>query len=420
MLSNLISSRLASVAGVIVPTAAEVRSLSSQMAHRASERLDAIDRSLAGEVRFDGIRFDGSRQADQDAYRRQAALRLLAADHARVNPVTTDLMRNRGARLDAVIPQASQALVEIYNQVYEIEHADLAAWDGQILDKKTDIDPAAEEVVTYERDIVGNPRVASSYDTTSIPMVNGPVAGVGLREQILPALVGYEGNFMEPRRTALARANGKPDFMIEQGKIEACHRGIAEFYNALWLYGDTASSISGLHTNPFISNVPAPAGAWSGLTAQQLSDELSKLFNFIPDAAQGGGLGDMSKITLYLPPSQYNRIHDPTFANTTGLTPWQVFRDSHGLRDDQVRKVHSFAAANSAIFHGGPLGLTRDRAYVVYKKGDMWDPRFILSQPIEIPVPPRETGVGSVTYFHARGGGLWLPDARRVAYYEGL
>ena len=413
MLQNFINARMS---GHGLKSFSDPGAISRTLAQLSQQRHDAAQAARnSGVLSYGGGRCDAAAfGTDPDKADRAMRFRMLAHEHAAA------CSRRTGERLDATIPMASQGLTEIYNQVYKYEHSDLAAWEGQIFDRKTDIDPAAEQYVTYERDLVAVPRVGSTYDVTGIPMANGPAADVGLIGNIVPMLVGYEGNFMEPRRTALGVRNGKPDFMIEQGKIEACQRTIAEACNSLWLYGDTGLGIDGLHSNPFIGNVPSSPGVWSGLTAQQLADELVKLFNFIPDTAQGSGLRDMKNVTLYLPPEQYNRIMTPTFANTTGVTPWQVFRDANGLRDDQVRKVHSFAAANSQVFTGGPLGLVRDRAYVVYKQRDLWDPQFVMSQPIEIPVPPRETGVGNVTIFHARAGGLWLPDARRVAYYEGL
>ena len=48
------------------------------------------------------------------------------------------------------------------------------------------------------------------------------------------------------------------------------------------------------------------------------------------------------------------------------------------------------------------------------------DPTFVLPQPIEVPAPVRQTGVGDVTYYHMRAGGLRLPDAQRMLYVAGL
>lgn len=399
----------------------DTAALSLAMGAQSKQRRDAVEAAIASRGR--PIQYGRGRRIDAAQFgkteveiRANLGGRLLYEDHLRAGSHLVDRMDGRS---DADIPQASQALTFIYERVYQIEHAGLAAWDEQILKIDRSVDPAAEQYVWYEKDLIGAPRAASTYDITTIPMVVGPVAAPNLG-RIVPALVGFETNFMDDRRTALARRNGKPDFQIEAGKIDVCKQVIAEFFNAAWLYGDVALGIDGLHSSPVVRNIPSPSNTWANLTPQQLADELNKLFNFIPNTAQGGVLGDIKKVRLLLPPSQYDRIHEPTFANTQGMSVWAAFRDSHGLKDDQVVKVFEFASANSAVYTGGPLGLSADRAYVIYDVGDEWDPTFVMSQPIEIPVPPRQTGVGEVTYMHARGGGIKIPDGRRIAYYEGL
>lgn len=409
MLSNYIASRIAGVNGLTIPN--DVRSMSLELGQMAKSRNDALEHlRRGGRVNHLGFRLD-ARGGVSDKAIRKAAMDLRAAEWVAA-------YRSAG-RMDATVPQASQALTEFLSEVYTVEKSGLAAWDKEILDVDQSFDPAAEEIVWYERDLVGAPRAGNTYDVTTIPMVTGPTAGSN-RIRVIPALVGMDINFMDGRRASMARSNGKPDFAIEQGKIEICRRSIAEMANALWLAGDSSLGVDGLHNSPLIGAIPGPAGAWSTLTGVQLVAELDKLFNFIPNNAQGGALRDITRVYVMLPPDQHDLITSTPVTASGDRTVWEFFRESHGLSNDNLKKIYEFAAANSAVIEGGTGVLARDRAYVCYKVGDRWDPRFCMPQPIEIPAPPRNTGVGEVTYMHARMGGIMIPDARRIKFYEGL
>lgn len=418
--------------------------ISIEAGRAALRREQMIDRILAGQdIRFDAENVLGSsamlnladralkderaakslKRFDTDDAKRREVIRrqLLAADHHTAgSQVVRAAMAVRG-RKDSTIPMASQALASIYQVVYEIEHAGLTAWDGEMLKINTSMcDPAAEQYVWYERDLAGMPRAGSTYDVTTIPMVNGPVAAQNVG-YVMPALVGYETNFMEPRRAALARQNNKPDFMVEQGKIEASKRVIAEFGNALFLYGDKVHQIDGLHTSQVIPTYSSSIGPWSAATDSQINYELRIRWNLIANTTQGR-LGDIKKVKMLCPPDQYDRLTNPliTAMGIPGFSLWKQFSESKGIPEGNLVKCHELAAANSAIFTGGPAGLQVDTAYFVYDKGDEWDWQFILSQPIEIPAPPRMTGIGDVTIMHARMGGVMIQDAQRGFRYVGL
>ena len=86
-----------------------------------------------------------------------------------------------------------------------------------------------------------------------------------------------------------------------------------------------------------------------------------------------------------------------------------------------IEEEQSFASANSQIYTGGPLGLSRDRGLILYNQGDdTRDPSFVLSQVIEMPSPPRQNGLSETMFFHARAGGCKVPDARGIRFIEGL
>jgi hypothetical protein len=324
-------------------------------------------------------------------------------------------------RMDATIPMASQGLMYISPEVYRIQHVELPFWEGKVLGTYRGVDPAANNYVWYETDNIGVARAASSYDVTTIPMVNGPIASDNIGN-IIPALCGYETNFMDPRREALGVRNGKPDFNIEVMKREACERALAEFFDNLWFGGDAGHGIDGLMNNPLVQTLSLPAGTWASKTALQVLDDIKTMVWAIANRTQGG-LPDLSKVTIWLPPDQYQLLIEPqTAAGSASIMEYfmEFFRQA-GRGVPKIEMEYRLKATNSYAYNGGPNILAQDTALIVYQEGNQErDPTFVLSQPIEVPAPVRTTGVGDVTYFHARGGGLRLPDARRLIYVVGI
>lgn len=385
------------------------------MQHQRRARIDALvsGRTVAAE-RLYKQRFDSAR-TDAVAHARELAYTAEWAEHlASLAPLP------QGARTDALVPMASQALTSFMTTVYDIKHNDLPAWEGNVLRiDRTSVDPAANEYVWYERDLVGVARAGSSYDVTTIPMVAGPAAQAN-RGTIVPFLVGMDVNFMETRREALARMNGRPDFQIEQGKREACERSLAEAINAQWMYGDTTLGVDGLFNHPDISTYTV-LGSWPSKTALQIYDDLQGMFNAIKNRT-GGQLGDGRRLKIILPPAAYDRLMIPiTSAGDKSVLAYFIESNaSRGATVNTVVEQQAFASANSQIYNGGPLGLATDTGLIVYDQGnDASDATFVLSQDIETPAPSRETGVGSVVYYHARAGGLRVPDARTLLYVIG-
>jgi hypothetical protein len=325
-----------------------------------------------------------------------------------------------GARLDALVPMASQALTSFIPEIYNIDHSGLVAWNGDIL-KVGDggVDPAAEDYVWYERDILTSVRAASTYSTMDIPMVAGPEAAAN-HGTIIPFLLGMETNFMDDRRSSLSSKNRKPDFQIEQAKAEGCQVGLAQAANGLWLYGDPVLGINGFHNHPAVATISLTGGAWSGKTAAQINSDLVQILNTIQNDAQGGKFTDMKKIRILLPPLQYQRAKSLINSSAGSESVLSYFLKTQGLRDDQVSQVYDFQASNSAIYEGGPLGLTVDTGAVIYNVGDRWDPMFLMPQKIEMPAPPRQNGLSETTFYHMRVGGALVSDARRMRYIVGM
>lgn len=323
-------------------------------------------------------------------------------------------------RTDALVPVASQALTYFRDTLIEIVHADLPAWEGKILPIDRKVDRAAEDFVWYEYDLVGVARAGNSYSRKDIPMVAGPM-GQANKGNIMPFLVGMEVNFMDMRRAALSNLNGKPDFQIDLNKMRACERALAEAINFLWLYGDSVKQIDGLMNHPSIGMLSLN-GAWSAKTPLQILDDLTAIVNIVPDTTQGqiGGNGNLSKAKFFFPPSQYNKANSVPVTAAGDITVLDFWKKTWGLRDDQVIREYDFSAAGSQLYIGGPQGLDRDRGLIFFEQGNERDPRFILSQDVEIPAPPAQNGLSETTFYHARAGGCMVPDARGIRFIEGF
>lgn len=391
------------------------------MGRQRRSRIDALLRTSAGGtsgVTLHGMRLDASRK-DARVHAEEVARTAEWAEHFASLPLQAG-EDPRAARVDALVPMASQGLTSFYTEVYKYQHMGLPAWMGEILRIDRRVDPAANEYVWYEKDLVGVARAASTYDHTGIPMVAGPAAQAN-RGNIIPFLVGMEVNFMDARREALGVRNGKPDFQVEEGKREACEESIAEAINSVWMYGDTTLGIDGLFNHPDISSFTI-IGSWASKTALQIYDDLQGMFNVIKNRT-GGQLGDGRRLKIMLPPAAFQRLTIPiTAAGDKSILAYFVEANrSAGATENTVVEKQAFASANSAIYNGGPLGLAADTGLIVYDQGnDNNDAMFVLSQDIETPAPMRETGLGSVVYYHARCGGLRIPDARTILYAIGM
>lgn len=380
------------------------------------QRVDSSRKNVAADSRLAGVLAEWAGWLASGGAQQMAGGRTDSVD---------DIGRQLAARVDALVPMGSQGLVSFIPEVYEYQHAGLNAWSGSILPiDKTSVDRAAETYVWYERDLVGVARVGNSYSTMDIPMVTGPIAQSN-QGKIVPALVGMETNFMDDRRAALGIANGKPDFMLQQGKVQACNEALAQWANALWLYGDPILGIDGLQNHPLVATISLTGGAWATATAAQINSDLVTILNTIPNAAQGAigpGApgGGYSKIKIMLPFAQYQRAANLIVSSAGDKSVLKYFMENNNLREDQVVQVWDFSAVNSQIYTGGPNGLSVDRGVVVYEAGDGWDPKFLLPQPIEMPAPPRQNGTSETTFYHLRAGGMMVADARRIRYIEGF
>lgn len=383
-------------------------------------------RTLLGGGRLDGMRLDSIPEGQRkDTNGNTISMAALAQSKATVHAwarafgdaINWRTDSGNAVRMDALIPVASQALTYFYNEVMEIVHNDLPAYDGAILPIDRKVPTGAETYATYEKDLVGVARAASTYTTSAIPMVGGPAAQVGLTGKIVPFLVGMEVNFRDAIQQALARANGKPDFQLEKGKTDACQRAIMEAINFLWLYGDATMGIDGLMNHPSIGTYGI-TGAWSAKTAANILDDLTAIVNAIPNRT-AGQLRDYGRIKIMLPPDQFQRANSiPVTAAGSETVLSFVLKTYPGLK---VEQEFSFAATNSQIYTGGPQGLSRDRGLILYDQKDATrDPSFVLSQAIEMPAPPRQNGLGETMFFHARAGGCKVPDARGILFVEGL
>ena len=385
-------------AGVFIPDGHMVDMFGNEARRLASERYEAVHRR--GSKRFDGC----------DAPEAIQARQIIGEWHPYLRDAKFD---------EADIAMATEGLTYFYQQVNERSFAELPAYDGKILPIDESVDPGAEEYAWYDRELVGGAATASTYDITGIPMVAGPRA-IPNKARIRPFLNGWNTNFRTKIREALARKNGKPDFRDEQGKEDAAKRAHAEAINALWLWGDKNWGMPGLMKETRIRVIPAPIG--SGGTMSWLDKTVDEINFDLTTAANSIHLYSAKRLRatrLIVPQEQFDYIAGTRLSGTEG-TILSFFLKSMAEKKQPVEVVGlmELNAANSQAYAGGSPELAFNRIVVIAADAKLAS--FVLPVRPEIPMAPKQTGLGEVTFMHSRAGSLKLDDAESIVFFDGI
>lgn len=390
--------RLSLTGGVFIPSSDLIAQVSGEARRLASERFDAT-RGRGGK-RFDGC----------DSAEAIEARQLIGEWHRWFRDEKYD---------EADIAMATKGLTHFFQNVTERQYAELPAYNGMILPIDESVDPGAELYAWFERDLAGSAATASTYDITGIPMVGGPTA-IPNTGRIRPFLNGWNTNFRTKFREALAKRNGKPDFREEQGKHDAAERAHAEAINALWLWGDKNWGIPGLMKETRIRVIPAPIG--SGGTMSWLDKTVDEIAFDLATAANSIHLYSNKRLRakkMILPQERFDYIAS-TRISGTGDTLLSYFMKSMKEKQQpiEVMGLMELDVANSAAYNGGSPELAFNRIVVIATDPNLAS--FQLPVRPEIPMAPKQTGLGEVTFMHSRAGGLKLDDAESIVFFDGV
>lgn len=398
--SSRLFQRLSSSGGIFLPDASVIAQFSEEARRLASERFEAAHGR-------GGRRFDGC-----DSRPAIASRQLLAQ-------FDSYFRSGEGKFDDADMPVAMQGLTHFFQEVRERSYADLPAYNGDILPISEDIDPGAETYVWYERDLFGQAMTVSTYDEASVPMVGGPTA-IPNTGRIKPFLNGWKTNFRTKAREALMKRNGKPDFREDQGKEEAAERGHTEAINALWLWGDKPWGIPGLAKETRIRVIPAPDGVLSSpLWVNKTVDEQIRDVLLAINAIHTYSNKTLRCTRLLMPQEHFDLISGSRISGTDGTVLSYINKVQQEKRQPvEIRGMLELNVANSESYDGGPpeLAFNRMVAIAVDKKLAC----FELPVRPEIPMAPKNTGLGEVFFKHSRAGGLNLKDAQSIVFVDGI
>lgn len=187
----------------------------------------------------------------------------------------------------------------IKTQTYDIKYAELKA--RKLIPVSSEADPGAEKIFYRSYDQTGLAKVIANY-ADDLPRADVKGQEFFAAVKTLGASYGY--NLQEMRAAVYGNVP------LEQRRANAARRSIAQLENSISFFGDAATGLQGLLTNPNIPSVTIPADGtgssklWSTKTPDQIIRDLNLIANSIPSVSLGVEIPD----TLLLPISQYNYI----------------------------------------------------------------------------------------------------------------
>lgn len=283
----------------------------------------------------------------------------------------------------------SRQLEHTKSKTYDKKFTQLKA--RQLLPVSFEAGEGAETIKYEQFDMVGMAKIVRDYAT------DFRSADVKAKEFISPIKSlgsAYQYSVQEVRA---ARRAGKP---LEQRKANAAKRAIMQLENSIAYFGDSDHNLGGAFNNANVPLVVFPhAGAWSGLTADQLLDNLNALANNPINASNGVETPD----TMLLPISQYVTIATKRIGVDSNMTVLKFFMETNPF----IKAIDWVEELKAA----GAGGVPRT---VAYRR----DPDYLT---LEIPqdfeqFPVQEKGLAFKVPCHQRIGGVLIYYPLAMSY----
>ncbi len=283
----------------------------------------------------------------------------------------------------------SRQLEHVKAKTYDKKFTQLKA--RQVLPVSFEAGEAAESIKYEQYDQVGMAKIVRDYAT------DFKAADVKAKEFLSPIKslgAAYQYSVQEVRASKMS---GKP---LEQRKANAAKRAIAQAENQIAYFGDADHNLGGFLNNANVPVVVFPhAGAWSGLTADQILANLNALANNPISASNGVEVPD----TMLVPISIYTLISSTARSSTSDTTILKYFLTNNPF----IKSVDWLEEANAA----GAGGVPR---LVAYRR----DPDALT---LEIPkdfeqFSVQEKGLAFKVPVHQRIGGVLIYYPLSMAY----
>ena len=207
----------------------------------------------------------------------------------------------------------------------QLEHVKTKTFDKKFTNlKQREIIPvsfeadAADEVITYEQfDQVGMARIVRDYATD---FRSSDVKGKEFTARVRSFGDAYQYSVQEARAAA---KTGRP---LIQRKANASKRAIMQLENRVAYFGDADHGLQGFFDNPNVPVVVLPnAGPWSGLTPDQILQNLSAVANNPIRVSNGVETPNV----LLLPLDEFTEISDRPRSSTSDTTILEFFLKSN-------------------------------------------------------------------------------------------
>ena len=272
-------------------------------------------------------------------------------------------------------------LEHVKSKTYDKKFTNLKA--RSIIPASFEADPA-DETIKYEQfDQVGMAKIVRDYSTD---FRSADVKAKEFRSPVKSLGSAYQYSVQEVR---VASRTGKS---LVQRKANAAKRAVMQAENKIAYFGDADHGLQGFFNNPNVPVVVLPhAGAWSGLTADQILANLSAVANNPINVSNGVETPN----TLLLPIAEYTEIADRARSATSDTTILQYFLTNNPF----IQSVEWL----EELKDGGGVGVKR---MIAYNR----DPDSLT---LEIPqdfeqFPVQEKGLAFKVPVHQRiGGVLW-------------
>lgn len=263
----------------------------------------------------------------------------------------------------------------------------------QVIPVSFEAGPAAETIKYEQFDMVGMAKVVRDF-ATDFPSAD--VKAKEFRSPVKSLGSAYQYSVQEVRASKFA---GKP---LEARKANSAKRAIMQMENKIAYFGDADHGLGGMLNNANVPLVVLPhAGAWTGLTPDQILANLNAIANNPIKVSNGVETPD----TMLIPINEYTLIASTARSSTSDTTILQYFLTNNPF----IKSVEWLEEAKQA-------GVGSTPRITVYKR----DPDYLT---LEIPqdfeqFPPQEKGLAFKVPVHQRIGGVLIYYPLSMAYAD--
>lgn len=286
----------------------------------------------------------------------------------------------------------TRALEFVKAQTYDVKYPTLMA--RQLIPVSNEVDNASDAILYRQWDHVGMAKIIANH-ADDLPLVDAlakefssPVKSLG---------VAFQYSIQDIRRSA------KTGSALERHRADAARQAFENRVDDIAAFGDPSTNLPGFFR---LANVPvlAATGVFTGLTHEQILDDLMRLTHSIPNATKGVERPD----TLVLPVEILNYISSNKINPNTDKTILAAFLE----RNRYITSVEEWYKAGEADVAG-----TGPRA-VAYRK----DPTVLT---LEIPqefemFPAQPHNLSFRVPCHGRIGGVQCRYPLALAYMDGI